>query len=70
MCNFGLSLFLTLSTVLTSAPMPSSARNSACSGTSTASTATSAFNVTRPSDGGQSIRIVVHFERADCPSEN
>src|SRR5690349_7398420 len=68
MCNLGLRAFLTRSTVLRSAPMPSSARNSACRGTSTASTATRAFSVTRPSDGGQSTRTVSQRSRALLPS--
>ena len=67
MCSRVLSDFRTLSTVLFIAPMPSRARNSACSGTRTASTATSAFSVTRPSDGGQSIRMVSHRARALLP---
>ena len=51
-CSLGLSRFLTRSTVLDKAPMPSRARNSACSGTKTASAPTRAFKVTRPRDGG------------------
>src|SRR5262249_19044220 len=63
-CNLGLRRFLTRSMVLDSAPMPSSARNSACRGTSAASTATRAFSVTRPSEGGQSTSTVVQRWRA------
>ena len=57
-----------LSTVLAIAPMPSSAKNSVCKGTSTASTATSAFKVTRPSEGGQSTRMMLQRWRASLPA--
>ncbi len=51
----GLSVARTCSTVLSSWLRPSSAKNSHCSGTSTASAAASALMVSRFSDGGQSI---------------
>ena len=53
----GLYAALTFSIVDVSADSPSSAKYSACIGTSTPSAATSAFSVSRPSDGGQSITM-------------
>ena len=54
--SLGLSARCTRSIVRISWLRPSSAKNSHCSGTSTASAATSALIVSRFSEGGQSIR--------------
>ena len=54
-CSIGLKLLRTRSIVRSSRLSPSSAKNSHCSGTSTACAAASALTVSRPSDGGQSI---------------
>ena len=55
----GLYAAFTFSIVAVSADRPSSAKYSACIGTTTPSAATSALSVSRPSDGGQSIDDVV-----------
>ncbi len=52
----GLSVVRICSMVCSSWLRPSSAKNSHCSGTSTASAATRALMVSRFSEGGQSIR--------------
>ena len=53
----GFSFVLVILIVFSSLPSPSSAKYSHCTGISTLSEATSAFSVTSPSDGEQSIRI-------------
>ena len=54
----GFNRRFTISIVRITWEIPSSAKNSACNGTSTASAATSAFKVSRPSPGGQSMNTV------------
>ena len=53
----GLSAARTRSIVPTGSAMPSSAKYSQLRGTSTASAATSALSVSRPSDGGESMKM-------------
>ena len=57
MSSAGLSDARTRRSVPTRSASPSSAKYSQCSGISTASAATSAFSVSRPSDGGQSMKM-------------
>src|SRR5882672_8050663 len=57
MSSAGLSAARTRRIVPTRSARPSSAKYSQCSGINTASAATSAFSVSRPSDGGQSTKM-------------
>ena len=61
----GLSVALIWSIVSFSCEMPSKAKNSHCTGTSTACAATMALRVSRLSEGGQSIQKIGigHFGR-------
>ena len=49
--------FFTKFTVFNSCPKPSSAKYSHCTGINTLSEAVKAFNVIKPNDGGQSIKM-------------
>ena len=57
MSSDGFSAARTRRIVATRSASPSSAKYSQCSGISTASAATSALSVSRPSDGGQSMKM-------------
>ena len=68
MSSAGLSAARTRRIVPTRSARPSSAKYSQCSGISTASAATSAFSVSRPSDGGQSMKMWSYSSRSGARS--